>query len=192
MSFFNKVSNLYSLGKQKIKDKLHKNNNNNNTKNQTMTMKVGASTNSNKASTQKTKITPVKERRDEDIFKIEEDDGGKEFTYKIQDIDSEEEEEDEIEEGGENPENSKQKKEYIMVDEKINSSDNERLENNNLSENKNYSTSTSTGNVSSMLSEIGKNEDDDDLAEYLSFENQDIYTISHRLILKVSNNLNIF
>ena len=194
MSFFNKVSNLYKEGKEKLKQKLTKKVENDGksgkTKsNQNINMKVGSVGKNN--TPQKTKITPIKDKKEEDIFKIDENNDGKEFTYKIQDIDSDEDEEDEVEEKNNetNEDNNhekqkvegkidgevkekKEKNEYVLVDKKKEEGKNAQSHNQKLEE----------------FSSVNKEEDILDAVadEFFKQEQLDIFTISHRLLIKVS------
>jgi hypothetical protein len=184
MSFFEKVTNLVNKGKQKIKEKFNKPNNNEKPQetsknNLNVNMKIGNSNNEKNTVIQRTKITPVKEKKEDDIFKIEDDDG-KEFVYKIQDIDSDEEESDE-----EQNVSTKNKNEYVIVDKKLNQSESpqkndekEKIETSNM---ESIDPSVKANNSSYKFSKFEVEEEN----EHIKYENQDIFTFSHRLLVKV-------
>lgn len=225
MSFLNKVSSLYEKGKQKIKEKLNKNIQSENKhiesnqsktqkENINLNIKLGNTNVSNntsfKPANPKTKITPVKDKREEDIFKIETD---KEFTYKIQDIDSDEEEDTTTNNNiNNNNENNTVKKEYVIVDYKKSGASTEDSENEektlqNQTKKINNSSSTiytvedsnnshalkdhqlkdnSLKNLkqNEVLSGFSKTEEEEE-NEFLKYEQEDIFNYSHKLLLKV-------
>lgn len=228
MSFLNKVSSLYEKGKQKLKEKFNKNIQSENKQqlasnqvktpekeNLKLNIKLGNTnvTNSNSNITnQKTKITPVKVKKEEDIFKIETD---KEFTYKIQDIDSDEEEETPNNNNNENNIKSN-KNEYLVVDykkpgestasnleneEKIGSKiintnissnpstdDESKMKINeekiNSSDQVNHNTNKNHQQQNELLSAPSKTIESEETNEFLDFEYENIFNISHRLLSK--------
>jgi len=199
MSFFSKAKNLYNKGKEKIKEKIdsykkpstsknntiNKTTNNNNYNNtnvkQTQNINLSQQDPETRLKSDQEKNNIVNEKKEQDIFKIVEDEGGKTFTYKIQDVDSDEEEETEDSDNNNNEENNnvkKEKNEYVVVDSKNNINNNNKNNiDGNIGNNKLIDNEKNPEN--NLKEEIQK------FAAQIESERDDIFNYCHGILLKV-------
>ena len=146
-SFFSKVSSIYEKGKEKVKAKFKVNNN------AEKILKDNIVENNQNLN----EIKQIPQIKKEDMFKIEDEEGNKEVTFKIQDVDSDSDEEEENntkETKDETPrlvEEKKEKFSEIIIEKKDNKGVIEELE-----------------EVENFIVEV-----------------PDIFTVCHRVLLKV-------
>lgn len=169
---FSKLGSMITSGKQKVKQKLDRFKNSKNISEREMNVKVQSIVKDKKENPTFTKVLK-KEKREEDIFKIEEDIDGENFKVVIKDEDSDEE--DDYVVVRKDPSEEKTT-ELNLNDEDITSN-----ENNIPIEKETGSSKDMTGIKKYINEDDYKIEDDETFIQ----ENQDIFTISHRLLCRV-------
>lgn len=176
-SIFKKFNNFYEVGKKKIIDKF------NNNSNKSTIIKSNLNNNSNTYSdktnnSSTNKVSPnKKDRQDDDIFKIEIEEGGV-HKYQIQDIDSDEEEE------SDNNDKSQATKETSDSNNSENNNNNNKLVS-EMFENKDAEKNNNNNNSNELIDNtINFNPDNDDLFKQLLI---DEFKICHKMLYKVIN-----